>query len=568
LVSVELIIEFVERAIWAEKFILNGIVEGNNQNWGSKNIRRLIMNTERNLKRTVWIGGSLLLFLVAVPLYAAAEQWGKQSSAKQKMQKQQQTAKMTARSTPLCSAKSLIGSDVRSTASMSVSTQGKMGTVGSAGKKAAAKSEMKRQAEKIGTVKELIFDDSHNRVDCVIVASQGEYYPVPWWAFSVRGRGVEWNTSESYTANPAVSVEYQENLGLSEVTPTGTYSTPKRPTLFLNITKEQLRRAPTITSISLERISSPALRQKIAAFYSEHPGTARSRWQAGSHPEMQSAKNPAAKEGTMQQQAQSGQMSSSSPTPVKAAELARASKVIGLKVQDPLYDGVHRIQNVLIDGRGGRLAFGLVSFGGFLGVGRQTAAVPWSALNISVAEGYARLDASRPTLEAAAVKNDYLQRLSERQYARQIYNDFGATPYWQVFGFVPGEETTMSTNPWQPGSTYNKNFDPSKVTTIEGTIESVSPFYPATGSAPGTCLNVKTKEGTSVTVYAGPQSFAAQKNIDLKPGSSITITGSKTTVNGKSVIIASELQVGGKTFTLRDQNGKPEWKTGWSQQQK
>jgi hypothetical protein len=514
----------------------------------------------QKIKKTIWIIVGLFALSFAVPLYAAGQQNNKQTCNKGQMQKQQ-TSQMMERQTPLCSAKYLIGSDVRSWAPIPTRTEHKMSMMGNSDKRAARTNEWKRKSVKIGTVKELIFNNSRDSIDCVIVASQGKYYPVPWWAFNIHERRFQ-AMSRNYVQNPAVSVRYEENWGLSEVTPVGVNGKTTRPVLFLNITREQLREAPMISSISLERISNQELRQKINSFYSKYVGTTRERWEAGyTHPEMQSANNSAAKEGMMNEQM-------SSPIPVTAAELSRASQVIGLKVQDPRYDDVHRIQNVLIDVRGGRLAFGLVSFGGFWGIDHHVAAVPWSALSIRVPEGYARLDASRQTLEEAVVKNNYIQRLSERQYAREIYNDFGITPYWQVFGFVPGEETNMSTNPWLPGSTYNRNFDKSKLTTIEGTIESVGSFYPASGSTPGTCLNVKTKEGKSVTVYAGPQSFTTQKNLDLKPGTSITITGCNTMVNDKSVIIASELQVAGKTLTLRDQNGNPEWNSNWSQQEK
>jgi sporulation protein YlmC with PRC-barrel domain len=523
------------------------------------------MDKKRDVKKTIWIVTGLLLFSVAVPLYAASQKWNKQSSNKEKMQKQQQSARMTATQYPLFSAKKLIGSKVRSWASVPSGTDHKMGSMGSMGNKTTTKTAMKAKAEKIGTVKEIIFDNAHNWVDCVIVASQGKFYPVPWWAFNFRERYIQPAVSKNYVENPAVNFRYNVGLPQTEIRTVGVRSKVEVPALYLNITKEQLAQAPTINSISLERISNPALRQKINSFYSQHAGMSRGRWEAGNtNTEMKSAKNSTA-QGTMKEQTWS-QRTPGSPVAVTTADLARATKVIGLKVRDTRYDDVHQVQNVLIDVHGGRLAFGLVNFGGFLGIDRKTAAVPWSALTINVPEGYAKLDASRSTLEAAVIKKGYMQRLAERQYARQIYNDFGTEPYWQVFGFVPGEETTMSANPWLSHSTYNKCFDSSKVTTVEGTIESVSSFYPVSGSTPGTCLNVKTKDGTSVTIYAGPQHFTMQQNLDLKSGSKISVTGSRTMVNGKSVIIASELQVGGKSIKLRDQNGKPEWTNNWSQQ--
>ena len=516
------------------------------------------MYQERNIKRTIWIVTSLFVVFVAGRLYAAGQQCSKQTSNKRKMQNEQQMSQITERQSPLCSAKYLIGSDVRNIALTSMRTEHKMGTMGKMSKKAAGTSKMERKTEKIGTIRELIFDDSHNKVDYVIVASQGKYYPVPWWAFDVHERKIHPALNKNYIENPAFYYRYDMGRPLSSIKPIGAAETIKRPALCLNITKEQFSKAPAIKSISLERISNPGLRQEVSSFYSQHIGMKRGCGETGyTQTKMSSAKNSSEKEGT-----------TGSPMHVTAADLSRASNVIGLKVQDILYDDVHKIQNVLIDVRRGRLTFGLVSFGGFLGIGNKTAAVPWQALTVRVPEGYAKLDASRMTLETAVVKNNYVQRLSQHQYARHIYSDFGIEPYWQVYGFVPGEEMVMSANPWLPDSMYNKNFDSSKLTTVEGTIESVGSFYPVSGSAPGTSLNVKTKDDTLVTVYAGPQSFIMHKNIDLKSGNSVSITGCKTMVNGKSVIIASELQVEGKTLRLRDQNGKPEWKNGWSRQEK
>jgi PRC-barrel domain len=523
------------------------------------------MYQTRNIKRTIWVVASLFLFSAAASLYAAGQQWNKQTSRNGQMQQQQASSQMTVRESLLLSAKDLIGSDVRSTASTSMNVERNMGTMGKAGKKPAEKTGMKQRAEKIGTVKELIFDNSRDRVDCVVVASQKKYYPVPWWAFEFREAGSRTSASGSHVQNPAVAARYGQSWLSSGLWTGRSSSRSERPALFLNITKEQFRQAPSIASISLERLRNVQLNRHVRAFYSRYVGMESSHRQMGyMQPEMQAAQSSPAKEGSMQEKARPQATAPASPIFAGPADLARASKVIGLKVQDPRYDGVRKIQDVLIDARGGHLAYGLVSFGGFVGIGEKSAAVPWSVLTIRVPEGFARLDASRQTLEAAAMNKKTVARLAQRQYARQIYNDFGVEPYWQVFGYVPGEETKATVNPWLPDSKYNKCFDVSKLTTAEGTIESVGTFYPESGAAPGTSLTVKTKKGASVTVYAGPRSFTMHKGIDLTSGKSISITGCKTMVNGKSVIIASELDVGGKTLRLRDQHGRPEWNTEWS----
>jgi len=126
----------------------------------------------------------------------------------------------------------------------------------------------------------------------------------------------------------------------------------------------------------------------------------------------------------------------------------------------------------------------------------------------------------------------------------------------------------MSTAAWQADSRYNKHFDPAKITTIEGTIKRVSSFEPQKEAEPGLLLKVETKKGESVTVHAGPSQYTAQQDFRFKAGDAVTISGSKTRIGMKQVIMASEIQSGGRTLKLRDQQGRPLWKLeGMEQQQ-
>ena len=110
-----------------------------------------------------------------------------------------------------------------------------------------------------------------------------------------------------------------------------------------------------------------------------------------------------------------------------------------------------------------------------------------------------------------------------------------------------------------------RRFNASTVKTITGTVESVGSFKPEgapAGATGGLRLRVKTTGGQTVTVYAGPVSFAEQKDFFVMPGDQITITGSETKIRSRSVILASELKKGDKTLELRDKSGKPLWSMG------
>jgi len=106
------------------------------------------------------------------------------------------------------------------------------------------------------------------------------------------------------------------------------------------------------------------------------------------------------------------------------------------------------------------------------------------------------------------------------------------------------------------------SFNAGNVKTIKGTVQSVGTFKPEgapAGATGGLRLRVKTSDGKTVTVYAGPSWYAQQNNFSVEPGDDITITGSESRVRQRTVILASELKAGAQILQLRDQSGKPLW---------
>jgi hypothetical protein len=99
-------------------------------------------------------------------------------------------------------------------------------------------------------------------------------------------------------------------------------------------------------------------------------------------------------------------------------------------------------------------------------------------------------------------------------------------------------------------------YDPATEATIKGTVEQIT--QPSRGQMSGTHLFVKTENAT-VEVALGPSSFVSSKGFSFAKGDAVEVTGSKVTVSGKEYVIAREVTKDGKTLTLRDKNGVPEW---------
>ncbi len=108
-------------------------------------------------------------------------------------------------------------------------------------------------------------------------------------------------------------------------------------------------------------------------------------------------------------------------------QLIAASKVKGTKVYDTQGDALGSIYDVMLHKRQGSVAYAVLSFGGFLGIGDKYHALPWNKLQYSEDHGGYIVDVDRRTLEAAPAYSetdapdwstpDYGNRIDE-YYAR------------------------------------------------------------------------------------------------------------------------------------------------------
>jgi hypothetical protein len=67
--------------------------------------------------------------------------------------------------------------------------------------------------------------------------------------------------------------------------------------------------------------------------------------------------------------------------------LISADKVAGTTVYNPEGDSLGSIHDIMIDKHSGRVAYAVMSFGGFLGMGEKYHPLPWSALTYDADKG-------------------------------------------------------------------------------------------------------------------------------------------------------------------------------------
>lgn len=114
---------------------------------------------------------------------------------------------------------------------------------------------------------------------------------------------------------------------------------------------------------------------------------------------------------------------------------------------------------------------------------------------------------------------------------------------------------------WGPGTPYNRMYDPAKVETVSGTVESVGTAIPTKGMNPAVVLTLKTDK-ESIPVHLGPEWYIARLDTKIAKGDMIEVKGSRVDFAGKPAIIAAEIKKGDSVLVLRDSSGIPVW-AGW-----
>jgi sporulation protein YlmC with PRC-barrel domain len=110
----------------------------------------------------------------------------------------------------------------------------------------------------------------------------------------------------------------------------------------------------------------------------------------------------------------------------------KASSIIGTKVVNPKDDSLGEIKELVIDPRTGRVAYAVVSFGGFLSMGKKLFAIPFSAFAYNVTKNEYILDVSKERLDAApGFDPDHWPSMADEQWNRDVYSYYERPPYWE-----------------------------------------------------------------------------------------------------------------------------------------
>jgi PRC-barrel domain protein len=114
----------------------------------------------------------------------------------------------------------------------------------------------------------------------------------------------------------------------------------------------------------------------------------------------------------------------------ETASLIGSDKVEGTAVYGPDDRKIGTVQRVMLDKISGKVAYAVVSFGGFLGMGEDYYPMPWAKLDYDTSLGGYRVDITEEQLKGAPKFNRSTDwNWSDRSRDTTVY-DYYNTPLW------------------------------------------------------------------------------------------------------------------------------------------
>ena len=87
----------------------------------------------------------------------------------------------------------------------------------------------------------------------------------------------------------------------------------------------------------------------------------------------------------------------------------------------------------MIDKKSGQIAYAIMSFGGFLGIGERYHPLPWRALKYDTRIGGYVVGMTKSQLEGAPnYASNATPDWNDRSYEQRIFDYYNITPYWGI----------------------------------------------------------------------------------------------------------------------------------------
>lgn len=225
--------------------------------------------------------------------------------------------------------------------------------------------------------------------------------------------------------------------------------------------------------------------------------------------------------------------------------ILKGSDLIGRDVHNLQDEDLGKIEDLAIDARDGSVAYAVVSYGGFLGMGDKLFAIPFQALRHD--KDKCRLNIEKAKLEnAPGFDKDKWPDLSDRVFGEKVHEFYGVEPSWRRDG------TSMKSGECCDIDTVAKmKAAPRDAKSFDGTVTQVN----------GHAVTVKTDD-RNVQLHLAPTSYLTTQNLRLTTGDEVEVKAVEcaSATGLEKVLIATEVRKGDQVIVLRNSDGTPVWR--------
>ncbi|CAB3807190.1 PRC-barrel domain-containing protein [Pararobbsia alpina] len=114
-------------------------------------------------------------------------------------------------------------------------------------------------------------------------------------------------------------------------------------------------------------------------------------------------------------------------------DIMAAATLDGNKVMSADGEHVGKISDIMLDVRNGRIAYAVLSAGGFLGMGADLHAIPWSALTLDTDQKCFFVDIPAQRLkDDPGFDKDHWPTMADANWGESTYSYYNRQPYWSA----------------------------------------------------------------------------------------------------------------------------------------
>lgn len=224
---------------------------------------------------------------------------------------------------------------------------------------------------------------------------------------------------------------------LSAVPPGALHYDPVKKVVHLNADKEKLKSAPAFETSKWAEQSSSEHVSEVYRYYGEESSfrfISKDGSTVDAQDHVRDQANPTStgrRDGIRSGDRWAGENRFMIPTS-RLSQLQKASKLIGMGVQNLHDEKLGKVENLVIDLPSGRVVAVVVSSGGFLGMGDELSALPPSALRFATDRNTLQVDTTKELLsQAPHFRAHEWPDFAEPTYTAGVYKAYDVRPYFK-----------------------------------------------------------------------------------------------------------------------------------------